>query len=326
LINIEVRGFMISHPVCRAACRITVPFVAAALIALVTTYSQATGRVVFDSRGQVVGSGKIVEMPRKVAAFDRVEVRDGIRATLRRGNEAKLTVSADDNIEPLVETVVEGSTLVLRMKPKTSMRTKHRMSVAVVYTTLEKIAAHDGSSIEADAMTAASFVVQVSDGASLKADSVSAARLEVSVADGASAKLAAVRGSETLSVRVSDGAKLVIDAVVGGGMQAKVSDGASLSLRGVDVKSLDVSASDGASAALSGSAMQQNFVATDGASINARELTGESARVRATDGGALKAGALKSLDVEVDESASVRYAGEPTVTLRSRDKRNVRKY
>jgi Putative auto-transporter adhesin, head GIN domain len=300
--------------------------IATSLAALLTTDSRAEFRISFSSKNQVVGSGKVVDVARNVAAFDRIEVSDGIRATLKRGNEARLTVSADDNIEPLVETVVNNGTLVLRMKPNVSLRTKNRMSVAVIYTKLEKIVASDGSAVDADALTAASFVVQVNDGASLKAESVSASVLDVNVADGASVKFTSARGSDTQNFRVSDGARLTVDAVSGGGTLAKVSDGAKIILRGLNVKALETSVTDGASAELSGVAQQQNFSASDGASINARELNGEAARVRAVDGGSLKAGALKTLDVEADESASVRYAGEPTVTLRSREKLNVRKY
>jgi hypothetical protein len=317
---------MFSH--CNRATinRLGALFFATLSAVFLATESRAEFRISFNSKNQVVGSGKVVDVPRNVAVFDRIDVRDGIRATLKRGSEAKLTVSADDNIEPLVETNVTNGTLVLRMKPNVSLRTKNRMTVAVVYTKLEKIVASDGSSVDADALTAPSFVMQVNDGANLKAESVSASVLDVSVADGASAKLVSARGSETQNFRVSDGARLTVDAVTGGSTLAKVSDGAKIVLRGLNVKALETNVTDGASAELAGVAQQQNLSASDGASINARELNGEAARVRAIDGGSLKAGALKTLDVEADESASVRYAGDPAVTVRSREKLNVRKY
>jgi Putative auto-transporter adhesin, head GIN domain len=300
--------------------------IATSLGALLVGVSHAEFRISFGNKSQVVGSGKMIDVPRSVAAFDRVEVKDGVRATLRKGGDAKVVVSADDNVEPLVETTVNGSTLTLRMKPNTSLRTRNPIAVTVTYTKLERLAARDGASVDIDAVSAPSFVLQVSDGASLKSAGIGADKLEVTVTDGASVTLASARGSEAQSFRVSDGASLTVESIAGGAAKAKVSDGAKLSARGIDLKSIDVGVSDGASANLSGVAQQQVFAVSDGASIQARELNGDAARGRVMDGASLKAGTLRTLELEVDESASVRYAGDPTLTLRSREKLNVKKY
>jgi Cu/Ag efflux protein CusF len=303
----------------------------AILVAVATAISVANSvyaqfSISIGGKNQIVGSGKVVELPRTVGAFDRVEVKDGIRATLRKGGETKVTVSADDNIEPLVETNINGTTLVLRMKPNTNLRTKNPIAVAVNYVKLEKIGARDGASIDIDSVTAASFALQVSDGASVRSAGVNANRLDIAVSDGASLKLVSARSSEMQTMKVSDGANVTIEVLSGNAMTAKVSDGARLSVKGVDLKSVDVTVSDGASASLSGVAQQQVFAVSDGASVGARELNGESARGRVKDGASLKAGTLKTLELEVDESASVRYAGDPQVTIRSREKLNVKKY
>lgn len=273
-----------------------------------------------------VGSGNLATEPRTVVAFDSVEVKDGIRLNLRKGSEQKVTVSADDNVLPLVEVNVKGSSLVLRMKANTNIRTKDPIIVNVDYLTLEKLTVRDGASVDADALAATNFALQVKDGSSLRAVGLSAAKLDVSVSDGASAKLASARGGDSQSFKVSDGATLAIDAVGGGAAIAKASDGATLSMQSIDLRAIDVTVADGASANLSGAATQQVFTVSDGASVNARQLQGESARGKVKDGATLRAGALKSIDVEVDESATVRYDGDPLVTIRSTEKMNVKKY
>jgi hypothetical protein len=293
---------------------------------LCVAIANAEFRISIGGKSQIVGSGKVVEVQRTVGAFDRVEVKDGIRATLRKAGDTKVAVSADDNIEPLVETLVNGSTLTLRVKPNTNLRTKTPIVVAVNYVKLEKLGARDGASVDIDSVSTASFALHVSDGASVKSAGINAGKLDIAVSDGATLKLASARSSETQTLKISDGANATIDSLSGASVIAKATDGARLSAQGVDLKSVDVTVSDGASASLSGVAQQQVFAVSDGASVGARELNGESARGRVKDGASLKAGTLKTLELEVDESASVRYAGDPQVTIRSREKLNVRKY
>lgn len=273
-----------------------------------------------------VGSGKTATEQRSVVAFERIEVRDGIRLNLQKGSEQKVTVSADDNVLPLVDVSVSGANLSLRMKPKTNIRTKNPIVVTVEYVKLDKIVARDGASVDADALSAPTLALQVSDGASLKSAGVSASKLDIAVKDGASARIVSARGSDTQSFSVSDGASLKVDAASGGETKVTVSDGAAVSMQTVDVKTINVSVSDGATANLSGAAAQQVFSVSDGATINARALNGEAARGKVKDGASLRVGTLKTLDVEVDESASVRYAGDPQVTVRSSEKMNVKKY
>ncbi len=288
--------------------------------------ARAEFRISFGNKSQIVGSGKVVNVNRAVGAFDRVEVRDGISVTLRKASESKLLVSADDNIEPLVEAKTEGSTLVLRMRPNTSLRTKTPIAVNLSYVRLDALALSDGVSADIDTIASAQFALTVSDGANLRGVGVVANKINVSVTDGANVKLASMRASEAQSYRVADGARMTVDTTSGAAISVKVSDGAKAVLREIDTKALDIVVSDGASAELAGSAQQQSFALSDAASINARELKGESARAKLADGSALKAGALSRFDVEVDEVSSVRYAGEPALTVRSREKLNVKRY
>jgi hypothetical protein len=327
--SIETSHFNPSHKVAMRSQKIVIVstcFVALAYALSSAAPAHAQFSISFGNKGQTVGSGKVVEVVRTVGAFDRIEVKDGLQATLRKGDTAKVTVSADDNIEPLVESNVNGSTLVVRMKPNTSLRTRNPIAVTVNYVKLEKLGARDGVWVDIDNVAATKFVLHASDGSSVKGAGLSAGTLEIVVSDGASLKLASARGSEAQTLKVSDGASATIEAYSGASATAKILDGARFSAMSVDLAALDVTVSDGASASLSGVAKQQVFTVSDGSSIGARDLNGESARARLRDGASLKVGTLKTIDLEVDESASVRYAGDPQVTIRSREKLNVRKY
>jgi hypothetical protein len=273
----------------------------------------------------VVGSGKIVEVTRAVPAFDQIIAKDGLRVVLRQSASQKVVVKADDNIEPLIETTVTGSTLTLRPKPNASMSVREAIIIAVDYVQLNALKTTDGVSADLDAIKGANFKASVSDGSALRVADVTASDFELKVNDGASATLTKVSAAVSHSYSVSDAGNLTITSIAGGQASAVVSDGAKMTLRGVDLKAIDVQVSDGASAKIEGSASQQSFNVSDGAIIDTQKLDGQFARVRASDGGVMKLGKVQSLDVDARDGSVIRYTGEPTVNQKLADSAKVRK-
>ena len=67
------------------------------------------------------------------------------------------------------------------------------------------------------------------------------------------------------------------------------------------------------------------FLLSDGAEINALRLQGSSANVDAADGSALKLGTVQTLSAKSQDGSSVRYTGDPVVTINTGDGSSVRK-
>ena len=116
-----------------------------AIIVALAPRAHAETVISFNWSKGIQGSGTIVGVPRVVAAFDSVSVQDGIRVVLRQSAEQKLTIKADDNIEPLVEARVDGTTLKLKMRPRKSIRVTHPIIVNLDYTLLNMLSLADGA-------------------------------------------------------------------------------------------------------------------------------------------------------------------------------------
>jgi hypothetical protein len=94
----------------------------------------------YGSGGQrVKGSGHLVERARPVAAFSRVRLDGPIDVRLSSGAAESLKVSADDNLEPLVTTVVEGDTLIVGVKPGSAFSTRHPLRVSLEFKQLQAL-------------------------------------------------------------------------------------------------------------------------------------------------------------------------------------------
>ena len=295
--------------------------VVAAFVALATVIAPASAQsgLSFSWGKSTVGSGKVVEVSRSVAAFDRVVATDGFRIMLRRSPEQKLTITADDNIAPLVEAIVEGSTLKLRLRPNISIRTHSTITVNVDYTSLASISLSDGVHADLDVLKTATFTAAVRDGSKLQLAEANVNDFELSVNDGSSATVGKVVSTLSQRYKVSDGARLTIDRANGERVSLTVKDGASATVRALDTKALELSVADGARAEISGVAQQQFFALADAATVNAAKLHGSAASVRASDGSSLKIGLVQALDADVQDGSSVSYTGDPMITKRLRD-------
>lgn len=266
-----------------------------------------------------IGSGKLVETQRTVPAFDSVAAADGIYLVLRRGAQQKLTITADDNIAPLVEATVVGSTLKLKMRPRISMRTSNRITINVDYTTLNALTINDGVQADLDAVSGSSFTAKVNDGSKLELSEVSVKDFDITVIDGSNVTISKLVSSAQQRYSVADGARLKVDSAKGERVSIKVQEGASMSLRALDTQALELSVADGGRADIAGIAQQQSFALADAASVDAQKLQGNVAQVRASDGSSLKLGAVKTLNADVQDGSSVRYAGDPAITQRISD-------
>jgi len=69
-----------------------------------------------SGRQRVKGSGVGVEKTRALPAFGKLRIDGPVDIRLQQSDVDRAVVVADDNIEPLIETVVEGDSLVVRLK------------------------------------------------------------------------------------------------------------------------------------------------------------------------------------------------------------------
>jgi hypothetical protein len=125
-----------------AALAVTAAAVAAAFSIPVPAQA-LTITVTGDGGGQFIsGSGKEVSVARKTGSFTVLRIDSSLDVTAHQGSNPSVTVHADDNIEPLIETVVDGDALVVRMKKNTSFRTNHKIVVDIEFATLAATRQH----------------------------------------------------------------------------------------------------------------------------------------------------------------------------------------
>jgi len=182
---------------------------------------------------QVQGNGNVQRQVREVGAFSGVALSLPGKVEIRSGGREGVTVEADGNLLPLIETVVEDGTLKIRGKDRTTPKSRN-LKFIVQARAVERLSVAGSGDIDADA--------------------VRGERIQL-----------AVGGSGDIRVRKAEGSQL--GANVSGSGDLRVDDGSvrslSLSIAGSGDADLAHVRSDGAKVNIAGSGAAKVWAHSD---------------------------------------------------------------
>jgi len=142
---------------------------------------------------QMQGSGKIVRQARQVGNFNGLSLALPGSVELRIGDSEGVTVEADDNLLPLVETVVEGGTLKIRPARRNLNLQSKSIRVVVNARSIERLALGGSGSIVSDPLRGRALEVDIGGSGSINLKGIESESLAVSL--GGSGDLKAGRGT-----------------------------------------------------------------------------------------------------------------------------------
>lgn len=135
---------------------------------------------------RVTGSGQMVTETRAVSGFEAVALETSFTVKLRQSGREGLSLTADDNLMPLIETVVESRsgrpTLVLRWKRHTSIQHHSDIVATIDAATIKGLATSGSGTIEAEAVQGDALSLSVAGSGDIRAKAVKVASLQTSVA------------------------------------------------------------------------------------------------------------------------------------------------
>jgi Putative auto-transporter adhesin, head GIN domain len=108
------------------------------------------------------GSGQLATTQREVSGFTKVELAGQGDLTVEQTGTESLTISAEDNLLPLLTSDVSGDTLVLGTKPNTSIVTTKAISYSLTVKDLNGLAVSGSGTISAPKLAATALSTEIS--------------------------------------------------------------------------------------------------------------------------------------------------------------------
>ena len=129
----------------------------------------------------VTGSGTPRTETRDVSGFTGIGLSLNAVVEIRQGGTEGVTIEADDNILPLIETVVENASLKIRPKSRSTSFSTKNMNIVVSVKSLDRINISGGGDIHAEALKAADLKAAISGSGNMRIKSLEADALSVSI-------------------------------------------------------------------------------------------------------------------------------------------------
>ena len=132
------------------------------------------------------GSGKAATETRALSGFQAISLRGGIDLVVRQGSSEGVQVRADDNLLPLVQTVVEGTgdarSLRIQFKPGESLRTRTPVVVTVDVVKLTALTSSGSGDISLEPLKTPTLALSISGSSDAKLRQLDTEQLSISIA------------------------------------------------------------------------------------------------------------------------------------------------
>ena len=152
------------------------------------------------SGNSIQGSGKLQKQAREVGSFHGVALNVPGTVELRIGNTDSVTIEADDNILPLIDTVVENGTLRIRPARRNTNFRQSSLNIVIQARQVERVSVGGSGSITATGLRAEKLRFDVGGSGSIDARDLDSRA--VAIAIGGSGNFKASGKTEQLTASI----------------------------------------------------------------------------------------------------------------------------
>ena len=136
--------------------------VALVLVAFASTFALSSLAWEWPFSNRITGSGQVTKVQRAVQGFKGIDLEVPAQVEVVQGDLEGVGIETDDNIAPLIETVVEKNQLKIRLAQRGSGIKPSSLKITVQARTLESMAISGAGSFQADRLTGAALATRIS--------------------------------------------------------------------------------------------------------------------------------------------------------------------
>jgi hypothetical protein len=98
----------------------------------------------------ITGNGNLKTETRQASGYNAISSAGSMNVQIAYGNTSNITVEADENLLPYIETTVENGKLIIKTKKGYNLKTKHKMVVNVSLTKLTSLSLSGSGNVSGD--------------------------------------------------------------------------------------------------------------------------------------------------------------------------------
>jgi len=149
----------------------------------------------------VSGSGTIKSETRAVSGFTGISLAVNSLVEIQQGDTESVTIETDDNLLPLIETVVENGTLQIRPTPRNTSFTTRKINIIVQVKTVDRLAIAGAGDMHAKSLKVSALKTSIAGSGDIRIKSLDAGALTVKIAG--SGDFAAAGRAASMDARIA---------------------------------------------------------------------------------------------------------------------------
>lgn len=172
----------------------------------------------------ITGNGNVVEENRNVERFNEISVSRGMNVYISQGDEVKVKVKADENLQEAIVTRNEGKTLKITASKNIRKATSKKVYVTVAEVSAIKATA--GSNVFSETLIDSKFLEMSSSAGSNLKIKVNAEEIQVSASAGANVQLTG--NANSFYAKASAGSNIKAEGLTTNDCKTRTSSGANI--------------------------------------------------------------------------------------------------
>ena len=216
------------------------PLKSAAVIALTGTLALLCAPAMawdWSFGAQVIGSGQVIQTKRQIAGFKGLSLDIASIVEIVQGDSEGVLIETDENIAPLIETVVENDQLKIRSIPRSKSFKPTSLKITVQARAIERISISGSGDVKAARLQSATLEARISGSGDIHIGTLDADSLSVAISGsgdffaGGRANTARLDIAGSGDVRASTLAAKKVTVSIAGSGEAKVWASETLNVR-----------------------------------------------------------------------------------------------
>jgi hypothetical protein len=151
------------------------------LVAITSTIAVSAHAWEWPLGSRVAGSGQITKAQRAVQGFKGVDLEVPAQVDVIQGDVEGVSIETDDNIAPLIETVVEKDQLKVRLAQRSTGIKPTALKVTVRARNIESLAISGAGSFQADKIKGVSLATRISGSGDIRIRALDVDNLNVAI-------------------------------------------------------------------------------------------------------------------------------------------------
>jgi len=259
------------------------------------------------------GVGSVITESRDLSGFTSVNNTGSFEVYITQGDSFSVSVSAQENLLPIIETTVSGSTLIIKTVDNACYRTTLPVTVEVTMPEVEQLSLSGSGTISTEYISGEQVEISLSGSGTIYVDTIISP--ELLLVHAASGKIySEYIDSPDAALYLSGSGLIEIDQLLGWDFAVNHSASGSVKLSEVGADMVNLNLSGSGRIELAGEASEGHYVNSASGRIDALDFMVEDCTATTAGSGSILLYATGTLEANVLSSGSILYIGDPIIS------------